>query len=92
MDAIVITNKRMRAERAVKHRNQTIRHICAAGWRDWSRNSGYSQRALVEATMSRSKRAFTSPIRARTDAARRVSATLRVAYLNHNLVPAMNTS
>ena len=73
------------AETAPTQRDQHLRLIAERGRMGWQKASGYNDRALVEADVSRYKRVIGGTLRSRTDARQETEVVIAVRALNRML-------
>jgi hypothetical protein len=66
-------------------RDRHLRNIAEHGRMAWQKRSGYNQRSLVEAAISRLKRVIGDALRSRTDQRRRTETAIAVKVLNRML-------
>jgi hypothetical protein len=66
-------------------RDRHLRNIAEHGRMAWQKRSGYNQRSLVEAAVSRLKRVIGDALRSRTDQRRRTETAIAVKVLNRML-------
>jgi transposase len=72
-------------ESAPTQRDRHLQSIAEHGRRGWQKRSGYTQRALVETTVSRLKRVMGNALRSRTDRRRATEIAIAVHALNRML-------
>ncbi|WP_445505397.1 transposase, partial [Microvirga sp. G4-2] len=73
------------AERAPTQRDRHLQSIAEHGRMGWQKRSGYTQRALVETSISRLKRVIGDALRSRTDQRRATGVAIAVHTLNRML-------
>jgi len=73
------------AETAPTQRDRHLQFIARHGRMNWQKNSGYNDRALVEADISRYKRVIGDALRSRTEARRNTEVAIAVRPLNRML-------
>ena len=73
------------AATAPTRRDRHLRLIAEQGRMGWQKASGYNRRALVEAAISRYKRAIGDALRSRTDRRRASEVAIAVRALNRML-------
>jgi hypothetical protein len=72
-------------ETTLTERDQHLRSIAEHGRMGWQKRSGYTRRALVEASISRLKRVIGDALRSRTDRHRRTEVAIAINALNRML-------
>jgi hypothetical protein len=73
------------AETAPTQRDRHLQSIARHGRMNWQKSSGYNDRALVEADISRYKRVIGDALRSRTDNRRNIDVAIAVRALNRML-------
>jgi transposase len=73
------------AESTPTRRDRHLQSITEHGRMGWQKRSGYTRRALVEASISRLKRVIGNALRSRTEQRRRTEMAIAVHALNRML-------